>query len=170
MVKKYIPSGKSFRRTAVKSKIRGKTLENIIMNGFDYLNVLKPKEFKGVRLETPFIETKDGEFIRTKKQPADWLVMSSWGIFLFDTKECAAEKFYPKKKAIEYQRQSLINHQDMGYIGGINYIGGFLVWFTKNSAIEIAIATEAIRFIEDLDSPATIKSGKPFNWDMFFKR
>ena len=137
-------------------KHRGKRLEKRFKNWMKMWNKLP-----GVCAIRLHVERSYKGNVHKEKQPCDYLVIrSEYGettVYFIDSKECAGEKFYPKKKPIAHQRQAFIDAQENGNEGG------FVVWFTKSDP-----TGNNLRFITDMDSPATIDSGVRFEYSTFF--
>ena len=137
-------------------KNRGKKLEQRFKSWMKLWN-----QMSGVCAIRLHVERSYKGNIHKEKQPCDYLVIRSKGgettVYFIDSKECASEKFYPKKKSIAHQRQAFLDAQRHGNQGG------FVVWFTKSDP-----TGSNLRFITDMDSPATIDSGVRFEYSTFF--
>jgi len=130
--------------------IRGRELEKRIESVFDQLNSTRG-DILCIRLEVKRVN--NGSWI--KKQPFDYLVASPKGIFAFDAKECAGDRFYLSSVPL-HQRESLLRMQNLGHRAGL------VVWFKKWRG-----HPKAIRFIENLlERHVTVDDGIAFDWDM----
>ena len=137
------------------NKRRGSDLEQQINRVFGQL-----REYRlalPIRLEIKSRVDKQGRQQYLEKQPFDYAVLSPKGVFCFDAKECAGEKWYPKK-APEHQRDSLQFVMDM------RHHAAFVVHFTQFRGMP-----GALRWITDFVNPATVESGIAFDWGMFLE-
>lgn len=134
---------------------KGRELEQLIEKVLDQLNGYTP--LLGIRLEVKQIK-RDGETVYTKKQPFDYMILGAGAVWAFDAKECSGETWYPSK-AKAHQVEALHKVQELGHRAA------FVVWFKKYRGLP-----GSLRWIEDLDRPATINSGLPLNWEMFLRK
>lgn len=133
---------------------KGRELELRIEQAFDKLNSIPG--YLAIRIEVKKVQVR-GQFVYTKKQPFDFLIMTSEGVFAFDAKECSGDKFYPSKVQ-DHQKRAIETAGRFPYCKS-----ALLVWF-KN-----APRLDNVRWITDMNSPATASSGVAFGWEMFVK-
>lgn len=132
---------------------RGRELELRIERVFDQLNCVLPGII-AIRIEVRQARVR-GRLIYCKRQPFDYLVMGRGQTWCFDAKECCTSKWYPGH-APPHQLEALRKAQ------GIGKRAAWLIWFrgTDNPTTEL-------RWVEDLETPATVNSGVSFDWEMF---
>ena len=157
MYRKY--GRRKFKRTAAKELPRGITLELYIDQKINGFNRDFPNQFMGIRLAIPVVK---GE--RVAKQPADYMIMTQKGVWMFDAKETYEEKWYISK---------VPQHQIEGLrrADGLNCVSGFLIWFREDDlSIDLAVAAKSVRFVQDFRSQTvfTKEDGRPFDWGFFF--
>lgn len=129
------------------------TQEKRIEKVFDRLNLLP--NVLAIRLEVRQARLKkSGKFIYCKKQPFDYIVITSQFTWGFDAKQCRAKKFY-WSKVPEHQIEAC---RKMQRLPGKR--GGFLFDF---------VGDPVMRWVEDLTDPVTAQSGIAFDWEMFLQ-
>lgn len=132
--------------------LKGKKLEEVFDRWIEHWN--KVFGVLAIRIEVR-TGVRNGETIYKKKQPADYIIVTSSHIWLVDSKECSQDVFYPKRQprhqVTEMKRIRQVNK---------NAKSGFIVWFKKQDPAMINL-----RFISDLDSPASVDSGEKFSWE-----
>lgn len=130
---------------------RGRELETRIERGFDQINALPG--VIAVRIEIRQVRLAD-RIIFAHRQPCDCVVRTRKGVFWFDLKETRERKWYPSH-APAHQLAALQTAQALGDRAA------WVIWFRS------ADTARSLRWVENLETPATVDSGIVFDWEMF---
>ena len=127
-----------------KAKAPGKELEGHIEKNLKQLKSLGTLQYIKLKVDKG-----------RSKEPADFLVKTPKGLWLFDAKECGAKYFYFTKKTMAHQIKAAREWQAVGTKTG------FVIWFTEADPCK-----NNLRFVTEFDKPADIMSGVRFEFSM----
>ena len=131
------------------SQKRGSALEAMFDRWIEHWN--KRIHMRAYRLEVRY-NMAIGRY--TKKQDADYLIITPTSKYLLDSKECSSEYFYPSRQPA-HQLAAMEKFQN-NLLG----IAGFVVWFKEQDSAGVNL-----RFIRNLVEKADINSGTRFDWE-----
>lgn len=136
----------------IKKKQAGRQIERHFEIWIDYWNTLS--NTLAVRLEVA--RTRNNKY--TRKQPADYIIITMSNTWLIDSKETEKAKWTPTKREL-HQIAAMEKMAKMGHKSG------FVIWFKKADPAMINL-----RYIDvENCKNCTILSGEKFNYTRFFK-